>query len=753
MKKAIYLSILFFVAGVALARSESALPAYVPGEVIVKFRTSASVGALSAMGYDSVAVVSQDAGNVALVKTREYQTVDNAIAEFHSRGDVEFAQPNYIYRGQFLPNDPSLQNQYYLRNTNVLLTWRSDTGTSLAGETVAVVDSGGDTDHGDIAAHFVLDTGIDIIDGDADPTDEGGSGHGMAVSGVIGAIQDNDTMIAGIDGGARILPVRVLTGINATGSTLDVDSGIRYAISRGARVINLSLGFESGSSVDPLLEAAITAATDAGIVVVAAAGNTSGSPIIYPANSTKTIAVGATDQNNARASFSSFGAPSSSLRGIDVMAPGVGLRTLGLNNSEASSSGTSFSTPIVSAFMAMVRGRRAALTPEELRTYLRSTADDIGSAGWDEQTGAGLANLFRLMAVATSDPEYPDSTLAFDTATTQADGANGRRGEIALPILSSDSYAGYNGLHGTESGSIQFYFKPTATQATGSISAQAISSTETHYILTQRGNLTRSTGHIDIILRADQKIEARIHDSATVISSITVNPAQWYQIALSYDTTNISLFVNGNIDSVTYSATPGPAVSADTIFLGVPVSFGNATPAFGYFSKVAFDTVQRLLFPSAMFVQTLAPAATASVSSSFNVSWQAYMSETNPLRISIYADTDNTGLDGTLIVSNTANDQRESISPDSLTLGQTFFFYTIASDASSTEQAFSYSPAALTIVAPASVVVAPGAGGSGGGCLLSQVPADLSVLRRWRDSLNTHLAGRVITHVYYLFFG
>jgi len=286
--------------------------------------------------------------------------------------------------------DPRRSAQWNLDLVESDAAHRTSTG---AGAVVAVVDSGVQADHPDLAGR--VGTGYDIVDDDASPQD--GDGHGTHVLGIAGAATGNGVGVASVAPGATLMPVRVL-GDDGSGTLSDVVKGIDWARTHGADVINLSLGSDV-----PLIgvatgefDAAIRRALAAGIVVVAAAGN-SGVPVCeQPAASDGLLCVGAVDKRRQRSFFSSFG------RGLAVVAPGgSGASATGTEVGEDVLStfrgstyrelaGTSQAAPHVSGVAALlvsrgVRGQAAA-------RRIVAAATDLGPAGNDPQYGAGLVN-------------------------------------------------------------------------------------------------------------------------------------------------------------------------------------------------------------------------------------------------------------------------------------------------------------------------------------------------------------------------
>jgi subtilisin family serine protease len=259
-----------------------------------------------------------------------------------------------------------------------------------AGAMVAVVDTGIDASHPDLAGR--VGPGIDFVDGDATPQDD--NGHGTHVSGIIAADAGNGVGVDSVAPGATIMPVRVLDG-SGSGGASTVAQGIDWATEHGADVINLSLGSTlplPGLGVPDDISAAVQRAVDHGVIVVAASGN-DGLP--FCENSTaqgKVLCVGAVDKRGARTFYSSFG------QGLGLVAPG-GSTLPGTDEDVLSTfndggyqelAGTSQATPHVSGVAALlvskgIRGQAAV-------QRILATATDLGPPGPDAQYGAGLVN-------------------------------------------------------------------------------------------------------------------------------------------------------------------------------------------------------------------------------------------------------------------------------------------------------------------------------------------------------------------------
>ncbi len=256
---------------------------------------------------------------------------------------------------------------------------------------VAVIDTGIDYDHPDLAANYK--GGYNFVAGTNDPKDD--NGHGTHCAGIVAAV-DNTVGVIGVAPKADLYAVKVLDA-QGSGSLADVVAGIDWAVANGMDVMSLSLGASSGTSS---MEAAINNAYAAGVVVVAASGNDGKRAISYPAKYTGAIAVGATDQNRNLASFSNYGPEQ------EVVAPGVNIYSTmptytvtlnswwygGLSKNYAQMSGTSMACPMVAGLAALILSADPTLTAAEVRDLIRTNTIDLGATGWDETFGYGLVN-------------------------------------------------------------------------------------------------------------------------------------------------------------------------------------------------------------------------------------------------------------------------------------------------------------------------------------------------------------------------
>lgn len=383
---------------------------YVEGEVLVKLREGGGYGAQAverAHGLTLRRVAPRSNLRIYQVPAGAEEATAAALARDPA---VEYAEVNARFVALDIPTDPLYSYQWNLPDVQAPAAWDLAEGD---GVTVAVVDSGVDASHPDLADRVL--EGWNTLDDNARWADE--VGHGTHVAGIVAAVANNHQGVAGLAPRARILPVKALDQWG--GTTLSVAEAIRWAADHGARVINLSLGGETSGRT---LQEAVDYAHNRGALLVAAAGNcgdpqdhaacSTHNPVLYPASLQHVISVAATGAQDERAPYSEFN------RFVDLAAPGgnpgrsgalSGFITstyplrLASNLGQpgyAAMAGTSMATPHVSAVAALVLARNPGLSPAALERLLISTADDLGAPGRDDYFGYGKVNALRAVQAA-----------------------------------------------------------------------------------------------------------------------------------------------------------------------------------------------------------------------------------------------------------------------------------------------------------------------------------------------------------------
>ncbi len=348
--------------------------AFVPGEVLVKFRRDASPvsvqAALSAQAAHTVGEV--PALGVHRLSVSEGQELA-VIAALRQNPLVEYAEPNYIVRAVLTPNDPYFSYQWGLTRIGAPQAWDVTTGSSDL--IIAIVDSGIDLDHPDLSGKIIW--GYDYVNGDWVPDDD--HGHGTHVAGIAAAKTNNSTGVAGVSWGARLMALKVLDA-GGNGTYANVASAVTYAANHGAKIINLSLGGDYDSQT---LHEAVIYAHNAGCVIVAATGNNGNGSVLYPARYAEAFAVAATDSNDQRAWFSNYGPE------VDVAAPGVSIYSTYRGGGYTYMNGTSMAAPHVAGLAALIWSTYPGYINDQVESRTEMTAVDLGTPGWDPYYGHG----------------------------------------------------------------------------------------------------------------------------------------------------------------------------------------------------------------------------------------------------------------------------------------------------------------------------------------------------------------------------
>lgn len=408
--------------------------AYVPGEIVVLYRDDVSdtlaAEIVEAQGDESVEIISEtEEGSIAVVSVAEDSSVEEAVQDYQADERVIAASPNFelelMSNGSVDDNFYSMQQ--YLTKTNVPQAWNIMNGTDHTKVTVAVLDTGTDISHPDLNNILNVDRSREVlgINGEMGPLKgdgyrggipSSGGGHGTHVSGIIAAQANNGVGIAGTGSALDnsvidLVSVDVFSSDNTTNLSY-VISGLEYARGIGAKVINLSLGVKQSAigEFDTIFSAECKKLANDGIIMVCAAGKygsgDNGVLDVVPSDYDSTISVISLDHNLNKTNDSCYG----SLK--DISAPGTEIYSTMKGGGYGTMSGTSMATPQVTGIVAMMCSVNPNLGPEDVRTILRETATDVGSAGYDIYTGAGVVNAQKAVTAAASYNGFFKSTGA-----------------------------------------------------------------------------------------------------------------------------------------------------------------------------------------------------------------------------------------------------------------------------------------------------------------------------------------------------
>jgi len=395
---------------------------YVEGELLVKYRTSVSHSRMGSIERGAGVTAQEEIPELRIkrVKINSGMSVEECIEQYHrlAGGSIEYAEPNYILKADLFPNDPDFNTMYNLRNMGqnggvqgadvaASEAWDTATGGSVV---VAVIDTGVDYNHPDLADNiwknegevpgngvdddgngYVDDyRGWDFYNHDNDPYDD--HLHGTHCAGIIAAAGNNGTGVTGVCWKAKIMPLKFM-GASGSGSTAEAVNAILYATKMGAQVMSNSWG---GGGCSQALRDAIQAADSAGVIFVAAAGNSASDNDVnahYPSSydCKNIIAVAATDNCDLLASFSCYG-----LMSVDIAAPGVAIKSTIPGGGYGTYSGTSMAAPHVAGAAALAWSHSPTKTHTQVISNILNGATPLSSLDGKVATG-GRLNLQQML--------------------------------------------------------------------------------------------------------------------------------------------------------------------------------------------------------------------------------------------------------------------------------------------------------------------------------------------------------------------
>ncbi|HED15896.1 MAG TPA: hypothetical protein ENI64_03625 [Gammaproteobacteria bacterium] len=401
--------------------------AYAPDEVLVKYKETTTAAVANNINATTIKYFKQS--KIYHLKLPKGMSVEAAISLLQQDPKVAYAVPNNIYYLNQLPNDTFFTQMWGLNNTgqtggtsgadiSAALAWDITTGSS--GVVVAVLDTGMELNHADLAANLWVNPGeiagngidddgngfIDDVNGwnfannSNDPSPTGGScgGHGTHTAGTVGAVGNNGIGVSGVSWTVQIMPLNIFTLINGTSCgafSSDILAAIGYYTMMNVRISSNSYG---GGGYNQAVSDAIMASNS---LFVVAAGNdgldndtTPSYPSSYPL--INILSVAATDANDLLASFSNFGTLST-----DIAAPGVSILSTGVNSTYTIKSGTSMSTPHVAGAAALLLAQDPNLTIQEMKWRLMNGVDNLALP----VASGGRMNIFTSLQYGQSLPD------------------------------------------------------------------------------------------------------------------------------------------------------------------------------------------------------------------------------------------------------------------------------------------------------------------------------------------------------------
>jgi len=401
---------------------DRAMPAgFDPGRILVTFNDSANeAGHLAALVQSPVSEGASRLGfGLYEVDLTAGVSVDTGRARLSGIAGVVATSPDFRVFPDAVANDPQVGSQWSLASTgiNARAAWSVSTGTGRT--IVAVIDTGVDYTHPDLARNIwrnpreiagndVDDDGNGFVDdvfganfatNNGNPMDDGG--HGTHVAGIIGAVGNNGIGVSGVAWTTQIMALRFMSATTG-GYTSDAVRAMDYAIANGAKILNVSWG---GGDVYQPLQAAMARARSAGAIVVAAAGNNARNtdstpfyPAGYIAGLDNVVTVAATDSADNLASYSNYGPGT-----VTIAAPGSSILSTLSGGGYGTKSGTSMAAPFVSGALALLWDKNPTWSYQQIVAKLKLSVDTLSSLSGKVATG-GRIDLAKLLDVPPPAP-------------------------------------------------------------------------------------------------------------------------------------------------------------------------------------------------------------------------------------------------------------------------------------------------------------------------------------------------------------
>jgi thermitase len=394
---------------------------FVKGRLLVKFKASAS----DAQKAESIGKVH---GKVAkkfeslglqLIELPAGANERAQAALLKGRNGVDFAEPDFLFKGAYVSNDPQAGSEWHLAKIEANAAWDLTKGN--AGVIIAILDSGVNPTS-DLAQQLV--PGWNFYSNNGDTTDV--NGHGSMVAGVASAATDNSNDVAGIGFNCKIMPLRI-SDSTGTASASSMAAALQYAADHGARVANLSFPASGSATV----RSAAQYFMNKGGVVTMSSGNSGA--FDATAENPYVLTVSASTSSDTIAGFSTTG------NMVDCAAPGDSILTTSAGGGSTWGSGTSFSAPAAAGVLALMYSANPNLGGQEASDLLKGSCDDLGPAGWDPGYGWGRINARRAVEAAQSGSglDITNPSVAFSTPTNNAMVS----GSVSVFITASDNTA------------------------------------------------------------------------------------------------------------------------------------------------------------------------------------------------------------------------------------------------------------------------------------------------------------------------
>ncbi|TCV85456.1 MULTISPECIES: S8 family serine peptidase [Methylomonas] len=562
-----------FVYGQAFPNPAVSLPAgkaWKSGQILVQPKAGLPKAEFEKILRFNGSYIAENIGSSAIHIINVPENAEAAVARALSKNPhIEFAELDMAVPLSAVPNDPQFANAWHLSKIQSPNAWDV---SKADGITIAILDSGVDGTHPDLAAHMV--PGWNAVDSGSVTADI--NGHGTAVAGAAAAVTNNASGVAGVAWNAKIMPIRITNDAGGYAYWSDVARGLNWAVDNGADVANLSYAASDSATV---ASAAQYMRSKGGLVLVAA-GNDGLDPGL--ADNINLIVVSATDANDAKASFSNYG------KYIDVAAPGVSILTTNNGGTYAAWYGTSLATPVAAGVVALIQAANPKLTPDNVEKILKSSADKVSGVNFDPNYGYGYGRVNAANAIKTaintvsSDSQAPIAAILSPSAGSVVSGL------ASVAVAASDNVSvsqvslfANGALVGTDGVAPYQFSWDTSSSVNGNVNLTATAidsagnsgSSTAVTVSVQNQSVTATTGNADVIAPMvnisnpvnGSKVSGLVAVSVSAKDNVAVAKVQIYIDAkLVASTTGNSLSYNWNAKKALAGSHTIKSIATDT---------------------------------------------------------------------------------------------------------------------------------------------------------------------------------------------
>jgi|GEM_PF-4169819 len=558
-------------------------------------------------------VKNRKTGKLELKNAAYPQRLFDEIRSRHDSHDYEFAEPNYVFHKAEIPpvspDDTYWYRQYGPVNIEADRAWNIATGS---GVTVAIIDTGIDHNHPDLAGQ-VRNTMIDYVNDDDNAMDD--DGHGTHCAGIVAAIINNGAGVVGVAPSCRLRAVKVLDN-NGDGSNWDLYQGIIWAADHDADVISMSLSSSSDETGIPFLtlQVAVDYAHDEDCVLVAASGNNNSSSKRYPAACDDVIAVASVREDDVKAGSSNWG------NWVDISAPGNAIYSTIWNDTYSYMSGTSMATPMVAGLAALILSVNPGLSPGAVENIIKNTADNIDplNPGYEGKLGAGRINAYEALKYMINDSTPPSTpTLESTTHPDQNTWSSDDSPAFQFPSWDENGVCGFSYVTDQSPSTVPDTI-PESTQNWQSFSGMSDGVWWFHVRACDVSDNWSGTAHYRVQIDGTPPSAPAPDDGIAGVTSLTSVTFSWPAVT---DTAPVIEYMWGLDDPATPNATTETEITLDSLSEGTHTFYVKALNSSVLLSSSGYHSVTvDCNPPAAPENMTVNPSGWTNVNS-FTVDW------------------------------------------------------------------------------------------------------------------------------------